>query len=146
MCSHGSRRRTFLRSIKILSTRYVYDYKVDEHNQIQKYKARLVVRGFEQREGIEFGDTFSATASATAVRTILSIAAREKLKLHQFDVEQAFLTADIQDEVIYVQPPEGHDGGGGMVWILDKALFSSTGSSKPHACLSGILLSCSKIT
>ena len=123
------RKEDIPRSIKILSTRYVYDYKVNENNEIIKYKARLVVRGFEQREGIEYGDTFSTTASANSVRTVLSIAARERLRLHQFDVEQAFLTADIRDEVIYVQPPEGH-ARPGEVWRLEKALYGLKQASR----------------
>ena len=57
-----------------------------------------MVRGFEQRAGIEYGETFSATVRATSVRTILSLAAQQKLKLHQYDVEQAFLTAEIKEE------------------------------------------------
>jgi transposase InsO family protein len=114
---------------KILTTRFVYDYKVNEKNEIVKYKARLVVRGFEQREGIEFSDTFSATASMASVRTVLSLAARERLHLHQFDVEQAFLTASIDDEVIYVRPPEGHTQEG-KVWRLNKALYGLKQASR----------------
>jgi len=117
------------RHTKILTTRFVYDYKVNEKNEIVKYKARLVVRGFEQREGIEFSDTFSATASMATVRTVLALAAREKLRLHQFDVEQAFLTADIDDEVIYVRPPEGH-AREGQVWRLNKALYGLKQASR----------------
>ena len=91
-------------------------------SQILKHKARLVVRGFEQREGIEYGETFSATVRAASIRLVLSLAARERLRLHQFDVEQAFLTADLGDETIYVHPPEGQ-GRPGQVWRLKKALY-----------------------
>ena len=108
--------------MKILTTRFVYDFKTNELNEILKYKARLVVRGYEQREGIEYGETFSATVRAASIRLVLSIAARERLKLHQFDVEQAFLTADLGDEVIFVHPPEGQRRPG-CVWKLRKALY-----------------------
>jgi hypothetical protein len=107
---------------RVLSTRFVYDFKTNERNEIIKYKARLVVRGFQQRAGIEYGETFSATVRAKSLRTVLSIAARERMRLHQFDVEQAFLTADIGAEAIYVHPPPGYERKQ-KVWRLRKALY-----------------------
>jgi hypothetical protein len=107
---------------RVLSTRFVYDFKTNEKNEIVKYKARLVVRGFQQRPGIEYGETFSATVRAKSLRTVLSLAARERMRLHQFDVEQAFLTADIGSEAIYVHPPPGYERKQ-KVWRLRKALY-----------------------
>jgi transposase InsO family protein len=107
---------------KVLTTRYVYDFKTNEFNEIIKYKARLVVRGFEQRAGIEFNETFSATIRASSVRTLLAVAAHHNLKLRQLDVEQAFLTAGMDGEVIYVRPPGGQEKPG-QVWLLNKALY-----------------------
>ena len=108
--------------LKVLTTRFVYDFKTNERNEILKYKARLVVRGFEQRAGLEYGETFSATVRATSVRTVLSLAAKQKLRLHQFDVEQAFLTASMNKDVVYAQPPPGQERPG-YAWRLDKALY-----------------------
>ena len=108
--------------IKPLTTRFVYDFKTNEMNEIVKYKARLVVRGFEQREGIDYGETHSATIRATSVRTILSLAARNRLRLWQMDVEQAFLTAKMGREVVYCRPPPGQERPG-YVWLLQKALY-----------------------
>jgi hypothetical protein len=108
--------------MKILTTKYVYDYKTDENNTILRYKARLVVRGFEQRDGIEYGETFSATVRATSVRLVLSLAAELKLKLWQLDVEQAFLTADLNADIVYARPPPGQERRG-HVWRLKKALY-----------------------
>jgi hypothetical protein len=107
---------------KILTTRYVYDFKTNENMEILKYKARLVVRGFEQRPGMEFGETFSATVRATSIRLVLALAAHERMTLHQFDVEQAFLTASVGDEKIFCYPPPGQ-GRPGHIWILRKALY-----------------------
>jgi hypothetical protein len=107
---------------KVLTTRFVYDFKTNERNEIIKYKARLVVRGFEQRAGIEYNETFSATIRASSVRTLLSVAAHHRLRLRQLDVEQAFLTAGMDGEVIYVRPPPGQERPG-HVWLLNKALY-----------------------
>ena len=108
---------------KILTTRYVYNFKVDENNVITSYKARLVVRGFEARFGLEYYETFSGTVKQTTIRTIMSLAAHERLRLHQFDVEQAFLTAKLDDgEAVFVHPPSDVHRPG-MVWRLDKALY-----------------------
>jgi hypothetical protein len=71
---------------------------------------------------MEFGETFSATVRATSIRVVLSLAAQERLRLHQFDVEQAFLTAEIGSESIFCYPPPGQ-GRPGEVWLLKKALY-----------------------
>jgi hypothetical protein len=108
--------------VKVLTTRFVYDFKTNQDNEIIKYKARLVVRGFEQREGIEYGETFSATVRATSIRVVLALAARERLRLWQMDVEQAFLTAELGNDVVYVRPPPGQERPR-QVWQLNKALY-----------------------
>ena len=56
-----------------------------------KYKSRLVVKGFTQRQGIDFDQTFSLVAKMGRIRSVLSIAASEGIQLAQFDVSTAFL-------------------------------------------------------
>jgi hypothetical protein len=108
---------------KTMTSRWVYDLKVNEMNVIVKYKARIVVRGFEARAGLEYAETFSATVRATALRIMFAIAARCRYTMHQFDVEQAFLAARLKDNVVlYVHPPPGR-GRKGFVWRLLSALY-----------------------
>lgn len=87
-----------------------------------KYKARLVVRGFEQKEGIDYFEVFSPVARHMSIRLILSIAASENLNIVTFDVKSAFLHGHL-DEVIYMYQPEGFDDKSGQVCLLKKSLY-----------------------
>jgi hypothetical protein len=72
------------------------------------YKARLVVKGFAQKKGIDFDETFSPVIKMTSIRTILSLVALEYLHLEQLDVKTTFLHGDLEEE-IYMQQPQGYE-------------------------------------
>lgn len=109
---------------KAIDSKWVFKIKTNPQEQTRKYKARLVLRGFRQKEGEDyFSDkTFSPVARQEAIRTILSIAAAERLKLHQFDVKTAFLRAPLEEE-IYMKQPEGCNDQTHRVLRLKKALY-----------------------
>ena len=73
---------------------------------IDKYKARLVVKGYKQREGLDYFDTYSSVTRITSIRMLIAIAAMYKLEIHQMDVKTAFLNGDLEEE-IYLEQPEG---------------------------------------
>ncbi|GKB35567.1 retrovirus-related pol polyprotein from transposon TNT 1-94 [Tanacetum coccineum] len=73
---------------------------------IDKYKARLVIKGFRQREGLDYFDTYSPVTRITSIRMILAIAALRNLEVQQMDVKTAFLNGDLEEE-IYMNQPEG---------------------------------------
>ncbi|GJT99023.1 zinc finger, CCHC-type containing protein [Tanacetum coccineum] len=73
---------------------------------IDKFKARLVIRGFRQKEGIDYFDTFAPVARTTTIRLLLTLAAIHNLVIHQMDVKTAFLNGDLEEEV-YMKQPEG---------------------------------------
>ncbi|KAL0292633.1 UNVERIFIED_CONTAM: Retrovirus-related Pol polyprotein from transposon RE1 [Sesamum calycinum] len=91
---------------------------------IQKHKARLVARGYMQREGIDFEETFSLIARFDTIHTVLSIVANYKWEVYQFDVKSAFLNEFLEQEV-YVQQPKGYElkGEEMKVYKLRKALY-----------------------
>nr|GEU67070.1 retrotransposon protein, putative, Ty1-copia subclass [Tanacetum cinerariifolium] len=74
--------------------------------KINRYKARYVVRGFDQREGIDFNEVFSLVVRHTSIRVLLSIVALQDLEMEQLDVKKAFLYGHLEEE-IYVKQPEG---------------------------------------
>ena len=104
-----------------IDTKWVFALKLTQAGTIDRYKARVVARGFRQVEGIDYFETFSPVASYPTIRTFLSIAAAREWEIQQCDAVTAFLNAPL-DEEIYVKPPEGYEGDG-QVWRLRKALY-----------------------
>ena len=89
-----------------ITSRWVFKAKKNSQGQITKYKARLVVRGFQQVPGTDFTETFASTATPPTWRVILAIAAVQDLEIEQIDFVGAFLNAGV-DFDIYMEVPEG---------------------------------------
>jgi hypothetical protein len=87
-------------------------------------KARIVAQGYNQVEGLDFGDTFAHVARLEAIRILLAFATSKGFKLYQIDVKIAFLNGVIQEEV-YVRQPLGFESPKypDRVYKLSKALY-----------------------
>ena len=112
----------------VIGTRFVYKIKKLANGKIDKYKARLVVQGFAQIDGIDFysDDTFAPVARLTTVRLMLAWAAIMDYEIHQIDIKSAYLYGELnENEVIYVKPPPGNyvNIKKGQVLKLKKALY-----------------------
>lgn len=90
----------------IVSSKWIYKIKHFAEGSIEKYKARFVARGFSQKEGIDYDETFAPIARYTSIRTIISLATILGWKLHQMDVKTAFLNGQVEEEV-YIEQPDG---------------------------------------
>ena len=75
----------------VIDAKWLFNWKSDEFNWVSKAKSRLVARGFKQREGIDFGETFTPTVSSSCVRLLSAIACELDLDVCHFDAEQAFV-------------------------------------------------------
>ena len=91
---------------KLISSRWVFKKKYLPSGLIDKYKARLVARGFTQKEGVDYEETFSPTLRYESLRLLLSLAAIYGLRLWLLDVITAYLNGDL-DKEIYMSIPEG---------------------------------------
>lgn len=91
-----------------------------------KYKARYVAKGYSQKYGVDYEETFSPTANMTSVRVLMQKAAQENLILHQMDVKTAYLHAPIDCD-IYLEQPEGYETKSQknekLVYKLEKNLY-----------------------
>ena len=108
----------------VIGTKWVFKNKSDEKGVITRNKARLVVQGYSQIEGLDFDETFAPVARLESVRLLLAIACYMKFTLYQMDVKSAFLNGILAEEVYVAQPPgfvstSHHD----HVYRLDKALY-----------------------
>ena len=94
-------------------------------------KARFVARGFTQKEGIDYDETFAPDARYTTIKTIISLAAVFGWKLHQMDVKTTFLNGKIEEEV-YIEQPEGFVTHGKKTHVckLKKALYGLKQASR----------------
>lgn len=72
---------------------------------MERYKDRLVARGYSQMYGIDYDETFAPVAKMSIVRILMSCAANFGWPLHQLDVKNAFLHGDLHDEVYMEIPP-----------------------------------------
>jgi hypothetical protein len=66
-----------------------------DDGSINKYKARLVVKGYKQKEGVDYFDTYSPVIRITSIRMLITIVALHKLEIHQMDVKIAFLNCEL---------------------------------------------------
>ena len=86
----------------IVTSKWIYKIKHAADGNIEKYKARFVARSFSEKEGIDYEEKFAPVARYTSIRTILSLAAMMKWKVHQMDVKTDFLNGVLEEEV-YVE-------------------------------------------
>ena len=98
--------------------------KKDDKGVIFRNKARLVVQGFYQEEGIDYTDVYAPVARIEAIRMFLAYACYKKFKVYQLDVKSAFLCGKVKELVYVVQPPGFvNPKHSNMCYRLDKALY-----------------------
>ena len=91
---------------RAIGCKWVYKTKTVSLGNIERYKARLVIKGFTQREGIDCIETFSPISKKDSLCVIIALVAHFDLELYQMDVKTAFLSGELQEEV-YMKQPEG---------------------------------------
>ena len=85
------------------SNKWVFMLKKDSEKLV-KYKARLVVKGFSQKHGVDFDEIFSPVVKMSSIRVVLGLVSSLDLELGQLNVKTAFLHGDLEEEIYMVQP------------------------------------------
>ena len=103
-------KRSEAKGHKLLTCKWVHKRKTNERGEVNRFKARLVARGFTQVEYDSFhpDEVFAHVVDRNSLRTVLSMAASQDLKLYSFDISNAYLQAELK-EIIYMEPPPGMD-------------------------------------
>ena len=110
---------------EVVGGKWVYTVKTGP-DKAETYKARYVAKGYSQIPGIDYHETFSATARMSSIRVLLQQAIQNDMLVHQMDVKTAYLNAPIDCE-IFIEQPEGYErvgqNGERLVCKLNKSLY-----------------------
>ena len=116
---------------KAIGSKWVYKVKTNSDGSFERYKARLVARGFDQKFGSDYDETFCPVVRMESLRTLMSLSTQRGLELHHVDVHTAFLNGTLQEEVYMKQPP-GYEKEGEehLVCRLSKSIYGLKQSSR----------------
>jgi hypothetical protein len=107
-----------------VTSKCFYKLKHAKYGNIEKYKVRFMERWFSQKEGVDYKDTFVPVTRYTSIMTIISISSIMDWRLHQMDLNNAFLNGVIEGE-LYINKPQGFEvhGRESHVCKIEKALY-----------------------
>ncbi|KAL0282934.1 UNVERIFIED_CONTAM: Retrovirus-related Pol polyprotein from transposon TNT 1-94 [Sesamum angustifolium] len=100
-----------------IGCKWIFKKKLKPDGTVDKFKAKLVARGFKQKEGIDYFNTYSPVARLTTIRVLIALDSVYNLSIHQMDVKTAFLYGELEEE-IYMDQPEGFVAHGSCIEII----------------------------
>ncbi|GJU42070.1 putative RNA-directed DNA polymerase [Tanacetum coccineum] len=117
-----------------IGVKWVFKTKLEKDGKIDKHKARLMVKGYAQKKGLDYSEVFAPVTKWDTIRSIFALAAQRGMKVHQLDIKSAFLYGELE-ETVFVEQPQGYvvQGNEGKVYQLRTALYGLKQS--PRACV-----------
>lgn len=82
---------------KLIGCKWVFAVKRDHLGKVERFKSRLVAKGYAQRFGINYNETFSPVARYSSIRLVIALAVEYKMYMHQMDVASAYLNSELTD-------------------------------------------------
>ena len=89
-----------------IGVKWIYKTKFNEKGEVEKYKAKLVAKGFAQQPRVDSNETFALVSRLDTVRVVLAIITQNRWKFYQMDVKLAFLNGILEE--VYVEQPLGY--------------------------------------
>lgn len=112
-----------------IKCKWVFKTKRDTSGKVIRHKARLVVKGFSQKPGIDYQETFAPVVRYGSIRYLIALAAKFDLDIQQMDAVTAFLNGQLKEE-IYMEQPESFNDGSNRVCKLHKSLYGLKQASR----------------
>lgn len=106
----------------LVSTKWVFDIKKLVTGETERFKARLVARGFSQQHGVDYTETFAPTVRMDTLRMFLAMVAKEDLECRQYDIKNAFTESQLKEQ-IFLAPPQGYAVKKGHVLRALRSLY-----------------------
>lgn len=114
-----------------VACKWVFNVKFKFDGTLDRYKARLVTKGYTHTYGVDNSETLSPIAKLNTIRVLLSVVVNKKWPLYQLDVKNVFLNGELEEEV-YMSSPPGFEGKfGSRVCRLKKSLYGLKQSPRP---------------
>ena len=96
-----------------VGVKWIYKTKLNENGDVDKYKVRLVAKGYTQQHGVDYTEVFAPATRMETIRLVVALAAQRGWSIHQLDVKSAFLHGELNEEVFVEQPcgyvQKGHE-------------------------------------
>ena len=107
-----------------IGCKWVFKVKHTSDGKVECFKGRLVAKGYAQKHGIDYDETFSPVVQFASIRALLAFAVQNNMLVHQMDVVTAFLNVELNEE-IYMQQPSGYaiPGKERLVCKLNKSIY-----------------------
>jgi len=114
-----------------IGCKWVFKIKHDSEGKVDRYKSRLVAKGYAQMYGQDYDATFAPVAKQNTFRTLLTVATAKNMKVRHYDVKTAFLNGDIVED-LYMTQPEGYvaEGEEHLVCKLRGSLYGLKQSAR----------------
>lgn len=113
---------------KVIPCKWIYKTKTDEDGNVTRHKARLVVKGYQQKKGIDYHEIYAPVVRYSSIRYLIGLAVKYGLKIHQMDAVTAFLQGDIEEDIYMAQPPQFEEGN--KVCLLKKSIYGLKQASR----------------
>lgn len=114
---------------RAIKSKWVFKRKTDALGNIIRYKARLVVKGCSQKEGVDYNEIYAPVVRYASIRFLVSLAAQYELDIYQMDAITAFLQGELSEE-IYMKQPDFYNDGTEKVCLLRKSIYGLKQASR----------------